>query len=67
MLQVGDMVKMIDFELHDRLPIWYPPVGTCGIVLQVFDNGRKLRVQWERGSTSGNDVWSVLSESVQGV
>ena len=54
-VKVGSKVRMIDGELHNEKPQWFPAVGTVGIV-------RKLDyincvVQWPKCTTSWQDKW----------
>lgn len=53
---VGAKVKFINNEAHERLPMFYPPVGTEGIVRRA--DPCSVYVSWKDGSTSGNDTWS---------
>ena len=65
---VGDMVVFTGAEAHDKLPVFYPPVGTVGEVVEVLDDPRDpldIRVQWPSGSTSHNDQWMVRRENLQ--
>lgn len=71
---VGDMVVFTSAEAHDRLPVFYPPVGTVGEVVEVLgadDDAVEqldildIRVQWPSGSTSRRDEWLARSKDLQ--
>lgn len=53
---VGAKVKYINNEAHERLPMFYPPVGTEGIVRRA--GLCSVYVHWKDGSTSGFDTWA---------
>lgn len=65
-LYSGDEVVFENTWLHERSPDIYPKVGTHGIVLEVFpsDSLYEAVIQWDRGSTSEDDIWCVLREDV---
>lgn len=54
--EVGDEVIFADERLHCRFPKWYPKRGTKGVITNMCCDST-FWVQWERGSTSDNDVW----------
>ncbi len=62
-LHVGDTVEFRNETKHNVLPIFYPPVGTKGTVVQI--NGDNVWVQWEKGSAFHDDCWSVIREDVK--
>lgn len=53
-IKVGDIVKYIGNK-HDIEPEYYPFVGTIGVVKSI--DFPSVEVEWERGSTSGDDCW----------
>lgn len=53
-IKVGDIVKYIGNK-HDIEPKWYPFVGTIGVVKSI--DFPSVEVEWEEGSTSGDDCW----------
>lgn len=56
--EIGDKVRFVCGELHEKFPAYTPPVGTIGTVTGFcFEI---LVVQWPRGTTSEDDEWSVL-------
>lgn len=66
---IGDMVMFTGAEAHDRLPVFYPPVGTVGEVVEVLgaddDDILDIRVQWPSGSTSRRDEWLARRKDLQ--
>lgn len=52
MFNAGDKVRFIYAEAHAMSPEFYPEVGTIGIV-----KGDGW-VEWPRGSTSSDDIWT---------
>lgn len=54
-VKVGSKVRMIDGELHNEKPQWFPVVGTVGIVRNLCDIN--CDVQWPKGTTSWQDKW----------
>ena len=54
-IKKGDKVKMIDKDAHNFDPLCFPVAGTIGTVIDYdfYD----VRVQWPKGTTSGNDRW----------
>lgn len=53
-IKIGDIVKYIG-NRHDDEPEYYPTVGTTGVAKYIGISS--IRVQWEEGSTSGDDCW----------
>lgn len=53
--KVGDKVVFIDNKKHRAFPICFPKVGTIGTI--VSTHACNCYVQWEKGSTSENDLW----------
>ena len=54
-VKVGSKVMMIDGELHNENPGWFPAVGTVGIVRKL--DYINCEVQWLKGTTSCQDKW----------
>lgn len=54
-VKVGSKVMMIDGELHNENPRWFPAVGTVGIVRKL--DYINCEVQWPKGTTSWQDKW----------
>ena len=52
---IGDKVRFIDEEAHEKEPRCYPRVGTIGTVV-MYGIGRYL-IMWPKRSTSMDDVW----------
>lgn len=63
MFQVGDTVRFISEERHERDPEYFPPIGTTGQILSM--EGGFYRVRWESGSTSNDDVWYVKESDIE--
>ena len=65
--QVGDEVVFVNSEMHEACPEYYPKVGTVGTIVEVLPTSSvlDLRIQWPKGSTSGNDKWAVLYDWVE--
>lgn len=67
-IRVGDKVRFINQKAHEDMPSCYPAVGTCGKVLHVIEHAEddiELRIQWDIGSTSGDDMWHCDRTSVE--
>lgn len=60
--KVGDAVKFIGKARHEC----YPPVGTVGRVVNVYDDSLVL-VQWPNNSTCCDDRWYVIPAQIQKV
>ena len=60
--KVGMNVRFIASELHSLAPVFYPEVGTTGVIVEP-----ELLVQWEKGSTSGDDKWYAPPYSLEPV
>lgn len=58
MFQIGDYVISTGASYHEECPQYYPPAGTIGKIMRVGSDD--LYVQWEAGTTSGNDLWWCL-------
>ena len=41
----------------------FPPVNTLGLVIE--DDGNSILVQWERNTTSGDDMWWCFKTDVE--
>lgn len=54
-VKVGNKVRMIDGEIHNEKPQWFPAVGTVGIVRTLYYIN--CEVQWPKGTTSWKDKW----------
>lgn len=54
-VKVGSKVRMIDGELHNEKPQWFPVVGTVGIVRKL--DYINCEVQWPKCTTSWQDKW----------
>lgn len=54
-VKVGNKVRMIDGEIHNEKPQWFPAVGTVGIVRNLYYIN--CEVQWPKGTTSWRDKW----------
>lgn len=59
---IGDTVIYVGIS-HATDPTFYPPVGTLGIVLGIYDSD--LLVKWEDGSTSLDDLWYVYFKEIR--
>ena len=52
MIAIGDRVRYISIDSEDdKATGFYPPVGTCGIVVDVDEGG--LMVKWGNGTKDG--------------
>lgn len=56
MFKIGQKVRFVDADSHERSPEFYPPVGSIGIVMEV-DPDDMVLVDW--GIDSG--VWGRIS------
>lgn len=70
--KVGMKVKVKDTlnmrSTHNINPEYYPCPGTTGIIKRLRFVAKSqvcLLVQWELGSTSGNDRWCILASDVE--
>ena len=54
-VKVGSKVRMINSELHNENPRWFPVAGTVGIVRKL--DYINCEVQWPKGTTSWQDKW----------
>lgn len=57
---VGKKVVFEDEKWHNVSSLYYPKVGTIGIVERYDECEDAIFVRWEKGSTSGDDRWWVL-------
>ena len=59
--KVGDIVEYISDEVSQFDLRYFPPKGTRGEILEVYDHKSAVsdcvRVRWEKGTTSGNGEW----------
>lgn len=77
MLKVGDNVVMVDKERHAMYPKIYPPYGTTGVIMDVDETTGAImdidetdkhyiyEIQWEKGTTSGDDCWWIYEDGVE--
>lgn len=63
--EIGDEVRFAFGVDHEELPMFFPPIGTVGIVFSVALES--LLVQWPDGTTSQDDLWFVSPELVEKV
>lgn len=63
-VKVGSKVMMIDGELHNEKPRWFPAVGTVGIIVRKLDY-ITCEVQWPKGTTSWQDKWGCIYEHLE--
>lgn len=55
MFKIGQRVRFIDVDKHERMPWYYPPTGTIGIIIKVTD---ATLVDWGAASeVEYNGVW----------
>ena len=54
-VKVGSKVRMIDDICYKYNPMWYPPAGTMGTIINAHDIG--ALIQWPLGITSEDDRW----------
>lgn len=54
-IKVGDKVRFICESKHLELPEFYPKVGAIGTAVKLEKNC--VRVQWEKGTTTADDLW----------
>lgn len=66
MFKVGDKVVMVDEERHAMNPKIYPPYGTMGVIMDIDETDEKYvyDIQWEKGTTSGDDCWFISEDGV---
>ena len=57
----GDKVRFINEKKVDNY--CYPKVGTIGIVSE--DDSFAPWIQWEKGSTSQDDIWSAMETDLE--
>lgn len=74
---IGKKVIFVNHKAHTDMPSSYPPVGTIGTIVSTSSIGtivstkgtisidRPFAIQWEKGTTSGDDLWVVGKESVE--
>lgn len=55
----GEQVVMISAEAHEKHPVYYPKVGTIGVIIGEYYESERIifAVQWPEGTTSGSDQW----------
>ena len=54
--KVGDKVRYIGKD-HKEMPVFYPPIGTIGTVVNQLNEYDDVYIQWAKGSTSREDCW----------
>ena len=54
-VKVGSKVRMIDDICYKDNPMWYPPAGTMGTIINAHDID--ALIQWPSGITSEDDRW----------
>ena len=54
-VKVGSKVRMIDDICYKYNPMWYPPAGTMGTIINAHDID--ALIQWPSGITSEDDRW----------
>lgn len=54
-VKVGSKVRMIDDICYKNNPMWYPPAGTMGTIINA--NDIDALIQWPSGITSEDDRW----------
>ena len=54
-VKVGSKVRMIDDICYKDNPMWYPPAGTMGTIINA--NDIDALIQWPSGITSEDDKW----------
>ena len=59
-IEVGDMVRFLNEEIHEKYPYYYPAVGTIGEVILAEENS--VMAQWPQGATMGDGCWYVPSK-----
>lgn len=57
-------VKFTSDISHKRDSKHFPPVNTLGLVI-IEDDGNSILVQWERNTTSGDDMWWCFKTDVE--
>lgn len=69
--KVGDIVEYISDEVSQFDSRWFPPKGTRGEILEVYDHKSAVsdcvRVRWEKGTTGGNGEWWCRVEKLKKV
>ena len=64
-MNVGDRVVYVGSD-HEKCPEFYPPYGTEGVILSIRNTqSQDPSVQWENGSTSGDDRWFVRAQDIR--
>lgn len=58
----GDVVVFTSMKSHEAYPGWYPVPGTLGTIK--FVSSMDCLVEFEKGSTSGDDTWFVNYEDL---
>ena len=61
MYQIGDRVRFLDREKHEKEPRYYPPTGTVGTVYQIDEDG-DLWVRWPEGVLADGTDWSCVMQ-----
>lgn len=62
----GRQVRFINAKAHEEMPNWYPPVGTIGIIVPIYNKFvDDFKIKWPKGSTSSNDTWFCDEKSIE--
>lgn len=64
-IKVGDKVRFVDRKAHKQTPEYYPSVGTIGTVVMDECNPKDWKIQWPKGTTSGDDRWYCGEKSIE--
>jgi len=66
-IKEGDFVVMKDSRFNETDPEFYPKVGARGKVLKVEgqQGNEFFKIQWERFSTSEDDIWYATDNEVE--
>ena len=64
-IKIGDKVRFVDRKAHEQTPEYYPSVGTIGTIVMDESNPKDWKIQWPKGTTSGDDRWYCGEESIE--
>lgn len=64
-IKIGDKVRFVDRKAHKQTPEYYPSVGTIGTVVMDECNPKDWKIQWPKGTTSGDDRWYCGEKSIE--
>ena len=67
---VGRKVQMIDKNLHESIPSWYPKVGTVGTIVGFGWQNNTVSVNWGKSSgvnenSDGEYIWYINWKSIE--